>query len=131
MVFTEDEVRKSVFSLPGEKSPGPDGFLLRFFQHFWEDVKGDILQMFDHLFNSEDISALRSINQTFIALIPKESNVERIQDFKPISLLNSSYKIFSKCLATRFSPILNSILDASQCAFLPGHSIRGCYLVAQ
>ena len=104
MVFTEDEVRKSVFSLPREKSPRPDGFPLCFFHHFWKDIKGDILQMFDHLFNSVHSSALSNINQTFIALIPKKSNAERIQDFRPISLLNSSYKIFSKSLAIRFSP---------------------------
>ena len=34
LLFTEDEVSKCVFSLPGEKSPRPDGFPLWFFQHF-------------------------------------------------------------------------------------------------
>ena len=33
--FSEEEIKKSVDFLPGEKSPGPDGFLLCFFQHFW------------------------------------------------------------------------------------------------
>ena len=87
--------------------------------------------MFDHLFNSDDASTLKSINQTFIALIPKKSNAEKIQDYRSISFLNNSYKFFFKCLATRFSPILNSILDASQCTFHLGCSISDCFLVAQ
>ena len=37
----------------------------------------------------------------------------------------------SKCLAARLSPILNSLLDDSQCAFLLRRSISDCYLVAQ
>ena len=45
--------------------------------------------------------------------------------------MNSSYKIISKCLAARLSPILNVLLDDTQCAFLPGRSIGACYLVAQ
>ena len=88
--------------------------------------------MFDHFYISNDIDILRSINQTFIALIPKKTNTEKIQDYRPINLLNSSsYKIISKCLAARLSPILNALLNDSQCAFLPGHSISDCYLVAQ
>ena len=87
--------------------------------------------MFDHFFNSNDIETLRSINQTFIALIPKKTNAEKIQNYHPISLSNSSYKIISKCLIARLSPILNTLLDDSQCAFLPGRSIGDCYLVVQ
>ena len=77
------------------------------------------------------IDTLQSINQTFITLIPKKSKAERIQDYRPISLLNNSYKIISKCLATRFCHILNSILDNSQSTFLLGRNISNCFLVAQ
>ena len=111
--FSEEEIKRSVFSLPGKKSPRPDGFPLCFYQTFWNDIKLDIFDMFDHFYNSNDIDTLRSINQTFIALIPKETNVEKIQDYRPISLLNRSYKVISKCLAARLSPILNSLLDDS------------------
>ena len=92
--FSEEEIKGSVFSLPGEKSPGPNGFPLCFYQHFWDDIKRDIFEMFDHFYNSDDINTLRSVNQTFIALIPKKTTTEKIQDYRPISLLNSSYRLF-------------------------------------
>ena len=129
--FSEEEIKRSVDALPGDKSPRPDGFPLCFFKHFWQTLKPDILEMFDKFFQTSDINTLKCINQTFLTLIPKKSHVERVQDFRPISLLNSSYKIISKCLANRLSPILNELLDESQSAVLPGGSISDCFLVAQ
>ena len=87
--------------------------------------------MFDQFFQASDVNTLKCINQTFITLIPKKSHAEKVQDFRSISLLNSSYKIISKCLASRLCPILNDLLDESQCAFLPGKSISDYFLVAQ
>ena len=73
----------------------------------------------------------RVLIKLFITLIPKKTTAEKIQDYHPISLLNGSYMIISKCLETRLSPILNSLLDDFQCTFLPGCSSSYCFLVAQ
>ena len=81
-------------------------------------LKGDLLELFQFFHQSEDIKVLKYINQTFVTLIPKKIKTEKIQDYRPISLLNSSYKIISKCLASRLNPILNTLLDDSQSAFL-------------
>ena len=90
IMFSEEKIKQSVFSLPGEKSPGPDGFPFCFYQHFWSVIKIDLVDMFKYFHQSESLDALENINQTFIALLPKKRRVDRIQDFRPISLLNSS-----------------------------------------
>ena len=56
-------------------------------------------------------SILRSINHTFITLIPKVQNPERVSDFRPISLCNVIYKIISKAIANHLKPLLNSIIS--------------------
>ena len=61
-----------------------------------------------------------SINVTNIALIPKVLNPERVNQFKPISLCNYSYKVLSKILANRLKPLLNVIISPSQNAFIQG-----------
>ena len=56
-------------------------------------------------------SILRSINHTFITLIPKVQNPKRVSDFRPISLCNVIYKIISKAIANHLKPLLNSIIS--------------------
>uniref|UniRef100_A0A803PR18 Endonuclease/exonuclease/phosphatase domain-containing protein n=1 Tax=Cannabis sativa TaxID=3483 RepID=A0A803PR18_CANSA len=40
--FTKEEIKAAVFSIPGGKSPGPDGFGSWFFQDNWELVGNDV-----------------------------------------------------------------------------------------
>jgi hypothetical protein len=54
-----------------------------------------------------------------IALIPKEGNRENLSNWRPITLLNSSYKFFAKVLQTRFQTLLPDIIHDDQSAFLP------------
>jgi len=37
----KEEVKRAVFQINAEKSPGPDGFTAGFFQKNWSVVKGD------------------------------------------------------------------------------------------
>ena len=76
--FSEEEIKKSVDSLLGEKSPGPNGFRLCFFQHFWQNLKADIFDMFDQFFLASDVNTLKCINQTFITLIPKKAHAKKV-----------------------------------------------------
>lgn len=51
---------------------------------------------------------LRSLNQTYITLIPKSLPIEEVNQFKPISLCNVTYKIISKILVSRLKPLWTS-----------------------
>ena len=52
----------------------------------------------------------RGVNETYIALIPKKYGSCKISDFRPISLVTSSYKIISKVLASRIKEVLDSTI---------------------
>ena len=43
----------------------------------------------------------RSLNSTFLVLIPKKGGVEDLKDFKQISLVGSLYKLFAEVLANK------------------------------
>lgn len=76
--------------------------------------------VFDDFFNKEFPD--KGSNATYISFIPKEG-VEELGDFCPVSLLGGTYKIISKCLATRLKMVLPSVVSQSQGAFLKGRSI--------
>ena len=57
----------------------------------------------------------KSLNATFIALIPKKDAAVEIKDFRPISLVGGGgggYKILAKFLASRLRLVLGEIISA-------------------
>ena len=56
---------------------------------------------------------VKSLNSTFLVLIPKKGGVEDLKDFKPISLVGSLYKILAKVLANRLKKIMGDLVSDS------------------
>ena len=110
------------------KAPGLDGMPPLFYQTYWSEVGMDISQAVLSSLNSG--SLLKSINHTFITIIPKVQNPERVNDFRPTSLCNVIYKIVSKVITNRLKPLLNSIISEAQSAFTADRLITDNILIA-
>ena len=78
-----------VKELKGDKDPGLDGFSLAFYHHCWGVVERDVLAVFEEFYQYSKFE--KSLNATFIALIPKKNGASNIRDFRPISLVGSVY----------------------------------------
>ncbi|MCH85424.1 cysteine-rich receptor-like protein kinase, partial [Trifolium medium] len=77
------------------------------------------------------ISSLQvGLNATFIALIPKVDSPQRLNDFRPISLVSSLYKILAKVLANRLRLVMGSVISESQTAFVKDRQILDGILIA-
>ena len=63
---------------------------------------------------------MESINWACITLIPKIDTLEPPGDFRPISLINSTQKIFSKILAMRLNTVIDALVDVTQSAYIKG-----------
>jgi hypothetical protein len=126
--FEESEIVHVVQGCNGDKAPGLDGFSLAFFQQCWGVVSKDMLVVC-HEFH-EYCSFERSLNATFISLIPKKHGADEIKDFRPISLVGGMYKIIAKLLANRLSVVLGNIISPSQNAFVKGRQILDSVLIA-
>jgi hypothetical protein len=66
---------------------------------------------------------LHSLNFGTIILLPKKNEATQIQQYRPICLLNVSFKIFTKVATNRITSIAQRIIRPTQTAFLPGRNI--------
>jgi hypothetical protein len=73
---------------------------------------------------------VKSINSTFISLIPKVHGAKEIKDFHPISLVGGVYKIIAKVLANRMRRVMGRIISKPQNAFVKGRQILDLVLIA-
>ena len=77
----------------------------------------------------ESWSFVRSLNATFLVLIPKKRGVEDLKDFRPISLVGGLYKWLTKVLANRLKVVLAKVISTSQSAFVEGRQIIDVVLI--
>jgi hypothetical protein len=119
--FTHEEIQEAVFQMEHNKAPGPDGFLAEFYQACWEIIKDDLMELF-RKFHDGNLP-LFSLNFGMIILLPKSRDATRIQQYRPICLLNMSFKIFTKVSTNRISQVAQKVISPSQTAFLPGRNI--------
>ena len=68
-------------------------------------------------------SLLKSLNKTFITLIPEVSVPEVVTQFRPINFCNVTYKIITKIIVIRLKPLMNSLISPFLNAFIQGRNI--------
>eukprot|EP00253_Pinus_taeda_P014528 PITA_14528 len=127
--ITLGEVEEAVNSMRNDKAPGPDGFTINFYKACRHIVKQEVWDVVEDSRRSGSI--LKSINSTFIALIPKVEEANTPEKFKPIALFNVIYKIISKVIANRLKPILLGIIYEEQLGYVEGRQILDNILLSQ
>nr|CAN82775.1 hypothetical protein VITISV_000481 [Vitis vinifera] len=86
MPFTEEEIYAALMDMNGDKALGLDGFIVAFWQSSWEPVKEEIMDLFREFY--DQCSFAKSLNSTFLVLIPKKGGAEDLGDFRPIIMIN-------------------------------------------
>lgn len=58
-----------------------------------------------------------------VSFLKKDKDKEDVNSYRPISLLNTDYKIIAKLLANRINKCLESSIDRDQCGFIVGRQL--------
>lgn len=109
---------------------GPDGFPIASYRKCWETINEDLMLVIKDFYEWGFL--VSGINACIIhlSLIPKTERAENIRNFRPISLVGSTYKVISKCPALRLKDVLPSLVSKGQGVFLNGSSILDWVLCA-
>jgi hypothetical protein len=126
--FSEAEIKETIFSCYAEGAHGPDGLPFLFYQKFWDLIKEDIVGMFLDFHKGE--LSLSRLNFAMLTLIPKVEDANNMKFFRPISLINCSFKKISKVLTLRLGKVCNKLVATNQSAFIKGRYILESVVVA-
>nr|GFB35720.1 RNA-directed DNA polymerase, eukaryota, reverse transcriptase zinc-binding domain protein [Tanacetum cinerariifolium] len=109
-------IRLAVWNCRENKAPGPDGYSFEFFRKYWNLVGSDLCDVVEHFF--ETGSFPNGCNSSFVALILKITDAKFVNDFRPISLIRSVYKVVTKVLANRLALVISNLISDTQSAFV-------------
>ena len=116
------EVLNVLKNMKNNKSPGPDGLPAEFFKFFWKDISAFLVRSFNNSYLKGFLPI--SQNQGAISILPKGNKPrELLTNWRPISLLNTSYKILSSCIAHRLKSVVNVLCHKDQKGFIKGRYI--------
>ncbi|XP_071715058.1 uncharacterized protein [Rutidosis leptorrhynchoides] len=127
-IFSESEIWEAVNDCGSSKALGPDGFNLGFYKKFWNIIKGDLIEAINMFWEKGEIS--KGCNASFITLVPKKLDPVSLNDYRPISLIGSFYKVIAKLLANRLKKVTPNLVGYEQSAFIKGRNILDGALIA-
>jgi hypothetical protein len=107
------ELTSALKRMKNNKSPGSDGFTADFFKFFWIDVGKFVFRSVNYGYQQKKMSVTQ--RQGVITCIPKEGkSKEFLKNWRPITLLNSTYKLASSCIAERIKSVLSHLISNAQ-----------------
>ena len=116
-LLTLDECKSALKSFQENKSPGEDGFTVEFYEYFFDSVGSYLLESLNAAYEVGELSI--SQRRGVITLIPKDdADLLDLQNWRPITLLNTDYKIASKALARRLETIISKLVHPDQTGFM-------------
>ncbi|KAF5331228.1 hypothetical protein D9611_013068 [Ephemerocybe angulata] len=135
--LSRSEVRDAMMSMPNGKASGPDGIptdLWKVLILRWEaaaklrktDKAADIVALLQRAFNDIEcngVAATSSFAKGWMCPLYKKNDRSDIANYRPITVLNSDYKAFTKALTIRLAPVALKLIHPDQAGFMKGRRI--------
>ena len=116
-----DEIIKAINSQKNNKSPGNDGLTAEFYKQLLNELAPILLEVYNSWNRFGIIGA--SSRTGIISVIYKKGDKKDIANYRPISLLNLDYKIYTTILKNRMQQTLNNIIGENQTAAIKNRTI--------
>ena len=111
--------------MKNNKSPGLDGYSPEFYKAFWPQLGHFLFDCILECYENNKLTT--SQTQGLITCLPKTGKSrDLLKNWRPISLLNTSYKLISLCITNRLKTVLSRIISEEQKGFLEGRCISDC-----
>ena len=130
IVFTTAEIRTSLWKMKSYKTPGPDGLPAEFYKVFFDSLKHNLVLIFNEIAAKGVMPT--SMNEAVTVLLSKDGDRLEPSNKRPISLLNSDYKLLAKVLnEVHFERVLKENISSEQTCAVRGRSIHDALILTR
>jgi hypothetical protein len=113
-----EEIKQAIRKGDKNKAPGPDGIGTAFYKENWETVK-DLCEVLNQMLHeTTDTQQNQGIN----VCLPKPNGTQTPEGYRPITLLNTDYKILARIIPHRIRPVMEKLHESQYCG-VPGNNI--------
>ena len=102
-------------NLANDKSQGSDGLSTNFYKFFWLDISDLLIDSYNYTFKSKGLSQEQKL--AVINLISWK-DIRYLKNWRPVSLLNTDYKILAKALANRLQKVIGHLIYEDQVVYI-------------
>ena len=121
--ITLADIKTALSGMNTNKTPGPDGLTTEFYTYFFTTLGPILHATLEEAYIHNKLPD--SMNTSYITLLPKkDTDRTQLKNHRPISLLNTDYKILTKTLANKLKPHLNTLIHTNQQCNIKGRNIQ-------
>jgi exonuclease III len=137
--LSESDVRAAIRAAPPGKAAGLDGLPAELWKELatnfsnaeQQDEKPtpmppNIVKILTCVYNDIEANGIEDgtdFNEGWMCPIFKKNERSNIANYRPITVLNTDYKIMTKALTTKLTSVINDLIDGDQAGFIPKRSI--------
>ena len=93
-----------------------------FINFFWPDINDLLIDSYNYTFESKGLSQEQKL--AVINLFPKkDKDLRYLKNWRPVSLLNTDYKILAKALANRLQKVIGHLICEDHVGYIKGRYI--------
>ena len=126
--ITLEELSIAVKKMQVDRAPGVDGFTVNLYQKC-PVLLESLLKVWQTAVRVRRLPPEMRIG--IITLLPKQGDLESLNNWRPITLLSTDYKIFAKVLSLRLAAVVREVVGVNQTGFIPGRNIHTNVLEAR
>ncbi|CAI5949992.1 unnamed protein product [Closterium sp. NIES-65] len=116
--WTEAEVKAAFSAMADNKSPGLDGLPKELFEMHGDLLGGSFMALVKDFTTSATLPT--DIKAAVTILLHKKGEKDQLNNYRPITLLNFTYKVLARVVADRIKTVLHRVISPEQYGFLPG-----------
>ena len=119
--ITAEELYDALKSGGPNKAPGSDGISREFYIRLWDTIREDMLVVMNQMYIHKSMT--RRQQHGIIVSLPKDKGDITPGGYRPITLMNTDYKLLARIMARHLTPVFEEQLTSSQYCSVLGKSI--------